>query len=149
MLTLDEAIAAAQPYIGVGGESVTMKVDASQIRLFAEAIGDPNPLYWDEEYARGTRWGGVIAPPTFLCLLFAPTPMPRLDFGLVGLNGGTGFESYRPVRVGDVITAQASVSNVKAVKGRTGEMLITERETRYTNGSGALVALGFGTGIQK
>jgi acyl dehydratase len=149
MLTLDEAIEAAQPYIGVAGPSVTMTVDASQIRLFAEAIGDLNPLYLDEEYARGTRWGGIIAPPTFLCTLYAPTTMPRLDFGTVNLNGGTGFESYRPVRVGDVITAQASVSNVKAVRGRTGEMLISERETRYTNGSGALVALGFGTGLQK
>jgi hypothetical protein len=28
-------------------------------------VGDPNPIYCDEEYARGTEPGGIIAPPTF------------------------------------------------------------------------------------
>ncbi|MFZ5655066.1 MAG: FAS1-like dehydratase domain-containing protein [Pseudomonadota bacterium] len=41
-------------------------VDASQIMLFARAIGDKNPIYYDAEYARGTEVGGIIAPPTFV-----------------------------------------------------------------------------------
>lgn len=41
-------------------------VDASQIMLFARAIGDKNPIYADAEYARGTEPGGIIAPPTFV-----------------------------------------------------------------------------------
>jgi acyl dehydratase len=36
-------------------------VDA--FRHVAEAYGDDNPLWWDEEYAGASRWGGVIAPP--------------------------------------------------------------------------------------
>jgi acyl dehydratase len=32
-------------------------------RNVAEAYGDDNPLWCDPEYARSTRWGGVIAPP--------------------------------------------------------------------------------------
>jgi acyl dehydratase len=148
-LSLDEALEQSQSYIGTTGPAVSMTIDASQIRLFAEAIGDPNPLYYDEDYARSTRWGGVIAPPTLLCMIFAPLPVPRVDFGLVGLNGGSSFEAFRPVRPGDTITGQARLANVRAVRGRSGEMLITERETRYTNGKGQLVALGGGTGIQK
>ena len=37
--------------------------DAS--RHFAFGYGDDNPLYCDPEYGRNTRWGNLIAPPTF------------------------------------------------------------------------------------
>ena len=40
-------------------------VDASSILLFASALGETNPIYYDEEYAQSTELGGVIAPPTF------------------------------------------------------------------------------------
>ena len=36
------------------------------IKRFIEATTDENPLWQDERYAKKTRWGGVIAPPTFL-----------------------------------------------------------------------------------
>jgi hypothetical protein len=40
-------------------------VEAGHILMFARAIGDPNPVYADADYAAGTEAGGVIAPPTF------------------------------------------------------------------------------------
>ncbi len=40
-------------------------VEASHIMMFARAVGDANRIYHDEEYARGTEPGGIIAPPTF------------------------------------------------------------------------------------
>ena len=36
------------------------------IRHFCQGIGDPNPLYQDESYARQTKYGTIIAPPCFL-----------------------------------------------------------------------------------
>jgi acyl dehydratase len=33
--------------------------------MFARAVGDPNPVYYDEAYAAGSEVGGIIAPPTF------------------------------------------------------------------------------------
>lgn len=36
------------------------------IRHFAWGIGDNNPLWTDPDYARASRWGGIIAPPCFL-----------------------------------------------------------------------------------
>ena len=41
-------------------------VEAGHILLFARAIGDPNPIYGDPDYATGTEVGGIIAPPTFM-----------------------------------------------------------------------------------
>jgi acyl dehydratase len=40
-------------------------VEAGHIMMFARSIGDPNPIYADEEYAAGTEVGGIVAPPTF------------------------------------------------------------------------------------
>ena len=41
-------------------------VEASHVLMFARAVGDKNPIYSDEEYAKGTEPGGIIAPPTFV-----------------------------------------------------------------------------------
>lgn len=41
-------------------------VDAGLIHVFAQAIGDPNPVYHDEEAARAAGFPGVLAPPTFV-----------------------------------------------------------------------------------
>src|SRR5688572_11104121 len=42
------------------------EVSIDGIRHFCYGYGDNNPLFCDPEYARGTRWGAVIAPPNFL-----------------------------------------------------------------------------------
>ena len=52
--------------IGTRSEPVTWEVEKGEIVRFASAIGDPNPLYSDEAAARRGRYGGIIAPPTFL-----------------------------------------------------------------------------------
>src|SRR5512139_2063685 len=36
------------------------------IRHFCDAVGDKNPLYRWDEYAKFTRYGGIIAPPGIL-----------------------------------------------------------------------------------
>ncbi|TAK78903.1 MAG: hypothetical protein EPO16_02710 [Dehalococcoidia bacterium] len=41
-------------------------VEAGHIMLFARAVGDTNPIYYDEEAAKKTEPGGIIAPPTFV-----------------------------------------------------------------------------------
>jgi hypothetical protein len=40
-------------------------MSADVIRRWAFAIGDANPLWLDEDYARSTRWGSILVPPTF------------------------------------------------------------------------------------
>ena len=40
-------------------------VEASHIMMFARAINDANPIYYDEGHAKRTEVGRIIAPPTF------------------------------------------------------------------------------------
>jgi acyl dehydratase len=46
-------------------DSHRFPVDLTAIMLFASALGETNPIYYDEERAAQTPLGGVIAPPTF------------------------------------------------------------------------------------
>jgi acyl dehydratase len=78
------------------------------IRHYAHGIGDDNPLWCDPEYAKGTAWGDVIAPPSFL---FATS---RIISGYVGglpgvhaMWAGADWTWHRPVRRNDAITARA------------------------------------------
>src|SRR5512136_1229104 len=41
------------------------EVKAEDIKAFSQAVMDPNPLFNDEEYAKKTLWGGLIAHPLF------------------------------------------------------------------------------------
>src|SRR5690348_13950134 len=103
-------------------------VEAGQIMLFARALGDPNPIYSDPEYAQGTPCGGIIAPPTFLTssmnwepnFSLRPKPFePWLGSGRnpTGLaDGGKGrpgvgsmhgeqhYHFHRHIRPGDVLS---------------------------------------------
>src|SRR6267143_1362753 len=55
----------AKKQIGKVSEARTYDVERGAIRRFAEAIGDPNPLFNSDREARKSRFGGMIAPPTF------------------------------------------------------------------------------------
>lgn len=73
------------------------------ILRFTEGIGDDNPLWTDEAYAAGTRYGEIIAPPSFIfaCLGSVQVGWP----GLGGFHAETNMSFNAPIRVGDKITA--------------------------------------------
>ena len=129
--------------IGVDSEPATHTVESGAIRAFAEAIGDPNPIYTDELAALETPYAGTIAPPTFLRSL-TPTP-PRLPFQVPYpdlLDGGSEWEYVGPpVRPGDRITVTTRVVDLRERTGRLGAMLFTVLEKRFADQTGAVVAL--------
>ena len=58
-------------------------IAASDIRKWAMAIYFPEvppPLYWDEEYAASTPWGGIVAPEEFNPFAWMTVdPRPKCD----------------------------------------------------------------------
>jgi acyl dehydratase len=74
------------------------------ILRFAEGIGDDNPLWTDAEYAGTSRFGGLIAPPSFI---FACLGSVQVGWrGLGGFHAETRMQFHRPINVGDKITAR-------------------------------------------
>lgn len=63
----DEAVAALRARIGIPEPHPQpphyRRPNLDAFRHVAEAYGDDNPLWSDESYAAGTRWGAPIAPP--------------------------------------------------------------------------------------
>lgn len=156
----------AQMRARIGVESrptVSFPVDRSLIRLWAISINWPDPpdrLYWDEEFAKKTRWGGIIAPPYFNPFAYhineermaegpSMSGTPATEPGTRPLNGG-GEAEYTgvPIRPGDVISSVNKVVDMYERRGRLGVMLFTVNETRWTNQRGELVRIYRGTGIR-
>ena len=134
--------------VGVESEPVTHEVERGAVIRFAQAIGDPNPLFNDERAARATRYGGLIAPPTFLRSMPSGPPMVEVERPYsAGLDGGSEWEYFHPVRVGDRITVTNRISDIYERQGRLGNMLFIINEVRYVNQLGQTVALQRTTGI--
>jgi acyl dehydratase len=78
------------------------------IRHYAEAMGDPNPLWRDSMYAKFTRWGGIIAPPTFnFALGQSVVQLNPGDWvpGWADFYGGSKHLYFKPIRPGDEFRA--------------------------------------------
>src|ERR1700685_3086821 len=45
------------------------------IELYCKSVGETHPIYFDEVFAKTTRYGGLIAPPSIhILLMFSCTP---------------------------------------------------------------------------
>ncbi len=112
------------------------------IRHYAHGIGDDNPLWCDPDYAAKTRWGGIIALPSFL---FTTS---RIISGYVnGLPGvhamwaGADWTWHQPVRRNDAITTEAWLKNLipheTKFAGRAAQQVY---HVNFFNQDGKLVA---------
>jgi acyl dehydratase len=136
--------------LGVESAPISYEVEKGAIRKFAEAIGDEDPIYYDEAAAKAAGFKTVIAPPTFLCTFRAQElPDLKITFGRVRLNGGNEYEYYQPIYAGDTITVTAKYADVSERKGRTGNMVFVITELAFRNQRGELVAKGHNTGIMR
>jgi acyl dehydratase len=139
-------------------------VGVEEVRAFAVAIAGgvpgglfggapppepPHPFFVDEEAARASRHGGIIAPPTF-CVRYAMQPFsqacadPALGIDLVRLlHGEQAFRYGEGVRPGDVLT---TVGEVADVRQKAGMDFLTVKSTT-TNQRGRLVVEGTWTAV--
>ena len=131
----------------------TEPYEVSRVKIadFAEAIGDPNPLYTDASAAQAAGYPDVIAPPTFpIVITMAASGAAIGDPGL-GINyamvvhGEQRFTYSRPLLAGDVVVAQSTISGIREVGSMT--MVTTETEIRTVDGEH--VCTGYGTLVER
>ncbi len=120
----------------VGEEAtLTKTVTDEEIKTFARISGDNNPIHVNEDYAKGTMFGGRIAHGMLVAGLISAVLGTQLPGpGSIYMNQQMRF--LAPVRPGDRITARAQVTEWDETKGRV--TLLTE----VTNQTGEVVISG-------
>lgn len=131
--------------IGVEGKPRAYEIEKGMIKQFARAIDDPNPLWQDEEYAKKSKYGGLIAPPALVIALGwedFQADGPRSGTGPnAGLHGGTELEYYQLIRAGDTITIINKLVDVRERGSkRLGRMAFLSYERTYKNQRQEVVA---------
>lgn len=136
----DEALAEAKSLLGmpIRVEQWNHEASRDSIRHYSYGIGDDNPLYADPQYAAKTRWGGIIAPPTFFFAVFDAVVAPGLE-EIQWYYSGIDAEFLRPIHRNDEIKATAEYVDARKIEGkRVKNMLVQTGDVRYTNQNGEL-----------
>ncbi len=153
-------------------------VEAGHILMFARSVGDPNRVYSDANSPAAKEAGGILAPPTFVqaSAQFDDTYPLRPQFGKPwfgsgkeptglkrdssgggsgGGGGGTGlhaeqhYEYHRPLRAGDVLSAETRDGKRWEKEGkRAGKLVFSEMITEYRDQQGELVVTARTVGVR-
>jgi acyl dehydratase len=126
----------------------------ASIRYFALAMGDDNPLYVDDAYAKAAGYPSVIAPPTLIvetCQYAHQAPnadgyighewrLPVKNCRLV--RAGNDYEFMRPVLPGDRISVTWTLESIaEKPSSRGGTQLFVSSVGRYRDAKGEVVAI--------
>src|SRR5690606_8527801 len=102
------------------GPSSWRRIDQREVAAFAELSGDRNPIHLDEEFARGTPFGGTIAHAYFTLSLVVPLMAEVFEVTDVGVGLNYGLDRLRfpaPVPVGSRIRVVGEILRVDEVAG--------------------------------
>jgi acyl dehydratase len=113
----------------------TRTITRRDIELFTEISGDRNPIHYDEEMARASRFGGLVVQGGVTSGLLNALVAEQLPGpGSVFLE--VTWKFLAPVRPGDEITAEATVTGARHDKP------VTSLQTTITNQDGVVVLDG-------
>jgi acyl dehydratase len=125
--------------VGRESEPWTVEVEPGMIRRFAEALGDPNPIFSDEAAAQAAGFATIVAPPTFpVALVVNDRFRHSLDLGTrLVLHSEQQIEYGRPLLAGERLILKSRVADVQERAGASGPMdvLVVEDEARDAQGA--------------
>jgi acyl dehydratase len=109
------------------------------IRHFTNGLGDPNPLWRNEDYARNSINGSIIAPPSFLNAISEGQAIVGLP-GLIATFVGSGWEWFKLIKVNDRFSVTNQLFDLKELKGSGGgRRFLQSGILNYSNQRGELV----------
>jgi acyl dehydratase len=147
----------------IGVEKVRQyEVTKRDIKRFAQAIGETNPVHFDEDYAKSTRHGAIVAPPLF-CQIFTFEDVPQNRLPSDGspvevdvpvpaqrtVGGGSSYEIFQWVKAGDKIIAKSTLQDVFIKNGRSGRLYFIVVCTEFSNQKNELIAQETATYIKR
>lgn len=133
-------------FIGFETAPQSIDVEKGQLKFFAKATGETNPVYFDEKVARDAGHPALPAPPTFLFCLQTMVPDEGNVMGKLGVNigqvlhGEQQFTSYKPIHAGDTVTIRTKIADMYEKKGGALEFIVQETEASNQRGEKVGVA---------
>jgi len=118
--------------------SLSKIISDDDIRAFANATGDHNPLHLDDEFAKQTRFGRRIAHGMLSASLISAVIADELP-GAGSIYLGQTVQFVAPVFPGDIVTARVTVTSIREDKP------IVKLETICTNQRDEVVVKGEAT----
>jgi acyl dehydratase len=121
--------------IGRESKPALNEVEKGAIRRFAEALGETNPIYFEEAAARAAGYRSVVAPPSFATTLRAGSDLREslmLTPGKHLLQAEQSFEYARPIVAGDRLTVRSRIAEVSQRQTPSGltDVVVIEDEGR-------------------
>ncbi len=111
--------------LGMTAETAPAEIEKEKMLAFAREY-DNIPLHTDEEYAKGTPFGRVIAPGVMSFMAVWAKYLEVDFFGEELLAGkSTRIEWLRPVFAGDVLTGRAVITDLVRRNERNGLAEVT------------------------
>ena len=100
-----EDFAAGHFYRSRFGHTVTEADNA----LFTQLTHNTNPLHFDAEYAKRTRWGQILVNSTFTLALIVGMSVPDISENAVANLGWEEVKLTHPVFIGDTLYCETEV----------------------------------------
>jgi len=122
--------------IGKSFPALVVDVDKWQLKFFAKAVGEENPIYFDEEAAIAEGYRSILAPPTYGVTLGCAVPDPFARAKAVGLDASKilhtaqSFEYFEPICGGDKITLVATITKVFEKRKGAFKFMVEETVAR-------------------
>jgi len=137
-----------------GGGQLWDPCTASDVRRWVMALDYPNPIHWDEEFARASRFGGIVAPQSIPVALdhghgVQPACVGRIPNSHLIFGGEEWWFYGHRVRPGDKLFQERRFHDYKVADTKfAGPTLFARGDTIHRTQNGTLVAKERATSIR-
>ena len=111
---------------------ITEILTEDKIKNFAQVIETQNPLHVDKEFAKKSKFGGIVAPPAISYLLFRQSYLADADMPGGGVAVKLEFEFLRGAKVDETLITQTRVLDSYEREGK--KYVTLEGTTKDVNG---------------
>jgi len=114
------------------------EIENGKIRELARAIGDNNPVFYNEDAAVKDGYAGLALPPTFATVfalaggLMTVVKDLKIDMAKL-LHGGQEYQYFAEIKPGDSVSGETEITGVIEKSGKGGIMDLVIMETTYYN----------------